>query len=61
MNKIIDFHHTLEEILQSIYCSEEMAGDSTADGDAGPAIADNPVAGYDFAGVHCRHLGLRLR
>jgi uncharacterized membrane protein len=53
MNKIIDFHHTLEEILQSIYCSEEMTRALThtysADSDVGPTIADNPVVGYDFA------------
>jgi hypothetical protein len=53
MNKIIDFHHTLEEILQSIYCSEEMARALThmysADGDAGPAIAGNWATGYGVA------------
>jgi hypothetical protein len=53
MNKIIDFHHTLEEILQSIYCSEEMARALTrtysADSDVGPTIAGNPVVGYGFA------------
>jgi hypothetical protein len=54
MNKIIDFHHTLEKIFQSIYCSEEMvrapARAYSADGDAGPTIAGDPVAGYGFAG-----------
>jgi hypothetical protein len=53
MNKIIDFHHTLEKFLQSIYCSEEMvrvpARTYSANGDAGPTIAGNPVAGYGFA------------
>jgi hypothetical protein len=53
MNKIIDFHHTLEEILQSIYCNEEMVGAPacaySADGDVGPTIAGNPVAGFGFA------------
>jgi hypothetical protein len=74
MNKIIDFHHTLEEILQSIYCSEEMARALThmysADG-----IAGNWATGYGIAASlspamalpaswspmkHCQRLGLRL-